>query len=139
MTAGAILALAVGMLVAIGLYLFTRRSIVFPLSRLEDAMNRISKGETDVEVRGVARTDEIGTMANALIVFRDSMNDIESMRADKAQAQKQAAERRRAELSELAVRFQSTVGDIIDTVSSASTDLEHAANSLTTIAEHTRK
>jgi methyl-accepting chemotaxis protein len=135
---GAAVALGVGLLVAIGIYLFTRNSIVTPLSHLENAMRRIAGGDTSAAVRGVNRYDAIGTMAQALIVFRDSMNDVERMRADKAQAERIAAESRRAELNDLADKFESAVGDILVSVSSASTELEQAADSLTRIAEHTR-
>ncbi len=124
---GAVIALVVGLLVAIGIYLFTRHSIVTPLSHLENAMRRIAGGDTGAAVRGVNRSDAIGTMAQALIVFRDSMNDVERMRADKAQAERIAAEKRKAELNDLADKFQSAVGDILVSVSSASTELEQAA------------
>lgn len=139
MGAGAVVALMVGLLVALGIYLFTGSSIVTPLSHLEDAMKRIAGGDTDATVRGVNRADAIGTMAQALIIFRDNMNDVERMRADKAQAERLAAEKRRAELNDLADKFQSAVGDILVSVSSASTELEQAADSLTRIAEHTRR
>ncbi len=138
MMAGAALAFAVGILLAIGIYLFTRRAIVRPLAHLQDAMKELSSGNTDMDVRGINRTDEIGTMAQALVVFRDSMSDIERMRAEKDRLALSAVEKRKSDMNELARKFQSTVGDIIDAVSSASTELEQAAGSLTTIAEHTR-
>ena len=138
MTAGAMLAFGAGILLAIGIYLFTRRAIVSPLSHLQDAMQQISDGNTGVDVRGIQRADEIGSMAQALAVFRDSMVDIERMRDEKDRLERSAVERRKAEMSDLARKFQSTVGEIIDAVSCASTELEQAAGSLTTIAEHTR-
>lgn len=139
MTAGAMLAFAVGFLLALGIYLFTRRAIVSPLSHLQDAMTALSSGNTNVEVHGIKRADEIGTMAQALVVFRNSMIDVERMRAEKDQAARRAVEQRKAAMNDLARKFQSAVGDIIDAVSAASTELEQAAGSLTTIAEHTRK
>lgn len=139
MWAGAIAAFAVGLLLAIGIYLFTRRSIVQPLSHLEDAMRQLSSGNTAVDVRFNNRTDAIGTMARALAVFRDSMNEVAGMRVDKEQADRMTAEKRRCEMNALAGKFQAAVGDIVDAVSNASTELEQAAGSLTTIAEHTRK
>lgn len=137
--AGAAAALGVGLLMAIGIYWFIRRTIALPLVRLVEAMTRISKGSTDIVVSGVKRTDAIGTMAKALVVFRDNIIDVEKMRAEKANADERAAEQRKAEMHALANRFQSAVGDVIDTISSASTELEQAARSLTMIAEHTRK
>jgi methyl-accepting chemotaxis protein len=139
MTAGAMFAFAVGLLLAIGIYLFTRRAVVLPLSHLQDAMKELSSGNTDIDVRGINRSDAIGAMAKALVVFRDNMSDIERMRAEKDRLDRSAVEKRKSDMNDLARKFQSTVGDIIDAVSSASTELEQAAGSLTTIAEHTRK
>ncbi len=139
MRLGALAACAAGLLLAIGIYLFTRRAIVSPLSHLEGAMQQLSGGNTNVDVRWIDRRDEIGTMARALAVFRDSMIDIERMRAEKDQAESFAAERRRRDMNALAARFQVAVGSVIEAVSSASTELEQAAGSLTTIAEHTRE
>lgn len=102
-------------------------------------MTALSSGNTNVEVHGIKRADEIGTMAQALVVFRNSMIDVERMRAEKDQAARRAVEQRKAAMNDLARKFQSAVGDIIDAVSAASTELEQAAGSLTTIAEHTRK
>ncbi len=136
--AGATAMIGVGLLMAVGIYWFTRRSIMQPLSHLTDAMKGLAAGNIGVPVRGVERTDAIGTMAQALLVFRDNIIDVERMRNEKLRADQLATERRNAEMRKIADGFHATVGAIIETVSSASTELEQAAGSLTKIAEYTR-
>lgn len=136
--AGALGSIGAGLILAIGIAVYTRRSIVSPLKYLEQALTRLSAGRSDVEIHGVGRHDSIGTMARALIVFRDSIANVERMRLEKVSADERAAWQRRTEMKELADRFEAAVGDIVETVLSASTELEHAAGALTLIAEHTR-
>ena len=55
------------------------RSIAVPITRMTKAMEALAKGDTSVEVPGVGRADEIGSMAAAVEIFRDSI--IERQRA----------------------------------------------------------
>src|SRR5262249_18171846 len=51
------------------------RGITVPITRMTTAMTALAKGDTSVEVPGVRRRDEIGAMAAAVEVFRDSIID----------------------------------------------------------------
>ena len=90
------------LLVAGGLS-YVRRSIADPLLQLSDAMLRLARGETNIDIGGARRADELGEMARALIVFRDSVIELAvSQRAAADQAallgEKLAAEQRLTEL-----------------------------------------
>lgn len=135
---GALAALCTGLFMAGGVPVFIRRSIVSPLSRLEAAMLALVRGDIAVAVQDTARADEIGAMARAVVVFRDNIADAERLRAERSDAERHMAERRRADMHRLAGEFQSAVGSMIETVSSASTELEAAAGSLSDIAENTQ-
>jgi methyl-accepting chemotaxis protein len=63
-------------------------------------------------------------MAAALQVFKDNMLESNRMRAERADAERQAQAQRRTEMSKLADQFEAAVGEIVQTVSSASTELE---------------
>lgn len=78
--------------------LISRATIVAPLNRLQATMRRLAGGDSNIEVEGVMRGDEVGAMAKTVLVFRDA-----------AIAQKQAAaERAKAEAEQ---KF------VVDTVS----------------------
>lgn len=135
---GALAALCTGLVMAGGVPAFIRRSIVTPLSRLEAAMLTLARGDLAAEVQDTNRADAIGAMARSVAVFRDTMMETERLRAEKANAELRMAERRKADMYRLAGEFQTAVGSMIDTVSSASTELEAAAGSLSGIAENTQ-
>ena len=97
---GGIIALAVA-LIATTLIV---RSINTPLRRLEHSMNAITQGRLDVPIPKVGR-DEIGGMARALGMLRDSM--VESQRLEQ-ERQRAEAETRRA---------QARLGEAIEAIS----------------------
>ena len=89
-------------------------------------MGKLAAGDTSVIV-AARTTDEIGQMAGAVQVFKDNMIEADRLRAEQAEAEKRAAEQRKADMYKLADQFETAVGEIIETVSSASTELEAAA------------
>jgi len=78
-------------------------------------------------------------MAEALQVFKDSMLESNRLRAERSEIEKQARAQRRAEMQKLADEFEAAVGEIVQTVSSASTELEASATSLSRTAEETQQ
>ena len=67
-----------GVMVAAALY-YISRSISAPLLHLADCMHRLAGNDTEIDIRGTKRRDEIGEMARAAVVFRN--NAIELMRS----------------------------------------------------------
>ncbi|MCZ7642099.1 MAG: methyl-accepting chemotaxis protein [Pseudorhodoplanes sp.] len=130
--------LFVGLAAAVTIALLTARAIVNPVQGMNSAMTRLAHGDTSVEIPGIGRSDEIGDMAGAVQVFKDNMIEAERLRAEQAEMEQRAAAQRKADMHRLADEFHAAVGEIINTVSSASTELEAAANSLTKTAENTQ-
>jgi methyl-accepting chemotaxis protein len=119
--------------------LVVARSVVSPIAGMTAAMGRLAAGETDIEIPSRDRRDQIGAMAKAVDVFK--ANALERIRLETKQRQAAAhsAAKRRAEMDELADRFENAVGSIVNIVSSASTELEAAAATLTQTAETTEQ
>src|SRR5664279_5188414 len=84
-------------------------------------------------------SDEIADMAEALQVFKDNMLESNRLRAERSETEKHARAQRRTEMQKLADEFEAAVGEIVQTVSSASTELEASATSLTRTAEQTQQ
>ena len=131
--------LAGGLVLAALIAFFTMRSIVPPIRKMTGAMNELAAGDTTVAVPGTARKDELGEMAGAVQVFKDNMIEADRLRAEQAESEKRAAAQRKADMHKLADEFQAAVGGIVETVSSASTELEAAAGTLTKTAEVTQQ
>ena len=129
----ATLGLAAALCIAMGLLVIS--SVAKPITAMTGVMRRLSSGDMSVAIEGADRNDEIGNMASAVLVFKDNAIETERMRAAQAEAEKQSAEQRRIEMRTLADAFEGAVGNIVDTVSSASTQLEASASTLTMTAE----
>ncbi len=100
---GALLALLIG------------RGISRPLSAIESAMRRLARGELTVDVPGLARQDEIGSMAEAVNVFK--ANAVRAREAeDEAARLRQATEaermRNEAERAREAAEDSAAIGDL---------------------------
>jgi methyl-accepting chemotaxis protein len=118
---------------------FIARSIVGPLSGLASSMLKLAGGNFDVVVPGLDRKDEVGEMAQTVEVFKKNGLEVERMRAEQQTAEKRSAEQREADMIRLANDFEGAVGEIVGTVSSASTQLEASAGTLTASAERSRE
>jgi methyl-accepting chemotaxis protein len=114
------------------------RGITRPIGAMTGAMRKLADGDATIEVPGVGRKDEIGEMAGAVLVFKDHMIANERMRAEQAETERRAIEHRKADMCKLADSFEAAVGEIVQNVSSASTELEASATTLTKTAETTQ-
>ena len=124
---------------AAGMMLMVSRRVTGPLRDIQQAMLRLAGGDLTAEVSVGARRDEIGALAGAMQTFKASMVEAERLRAEQKQAEIRTAERRKADMQALADEFQAAVGSIVAAVSSASTQLESAAGTLTGTAETTQQ
>src|SRR5262249_6303577 len=95
-------------------------------------------GDMKVAVPFAARKDEIGSMAAAVQVFKDNMIRARALETEAAAAKEANERQRKADMHKLADEFQAAIGDIINTVTAASTELEAAAGTLTKTAEVTQ-
>ncbi|SCB55650.1 methyl-accepting chemotaxis protein [Bradyrhizobium shewense] len=114
---------------------FTGRSISTALIAMVRAMTGLAKGDMSVAIPGVGRKDEIGEMAGAVAVFKTNMAEADRLRAEQAEADARGRAQRKADMQRLADTFEGAVGEIIETVSSAATELEASSNTLTHAAE----
>ncbi|WP_324748843.1 methyl-accepting chemotaxis protein [Sphingomonas sp. LY54] len=96
----------IGIGLGIGLGVIVARvGITGPLAGLQDMMGRLAGGETKLDVPGIDRGDEVGTMAKAVLVFRDNAVAMEKAAVIKAKAdaeQKHVVEEVGAGLGKLA-------------------------------------
>ncbi len=115
------------------------RSISVPTRAVGAVLVELANGNKMVEVPYSDRRDEVGDNARAAKTFKENLVRIEKMEAEQKAAEAQAAVQRKADMHRLADSFQAAVGGIVDTVSSASSQLEAAANTLTQTAESTQQ
>jgi methyl-accepting chemotaxis protein len=103
--------------------------------RLAAAMQHIADGDLDASVPYAKNSDEIGTMARAVEVFKSNAIERRRFEAEQKEAERHSAAERKAHMNDLADSFAAAVGTMVDTVSAAAAELEVAASSLTQTAE----
>jgi methyl-accepting chemotaxis protein len=108
------------------------RNISRPVVAMSKAMRELAVGNFDVQLPGLDRGDEVGQMAHAIEDFKvQAIAKAEREIAEREEKNRELAAARRAELHNLAERFETAVGNIIENVGSASSELENSAVILT--------
>jgi methyl-accepting chemotaxis protein len=115
------------------------RGIATPIVQMTQAMERLAKGDTSIEIPARNRRDEVGQMATAVQVFKDNMIRTKELE-DQAEEQKKRAEAdKKAAMNKLADEFEASVKGVVQTVSSAATELQTTAQSMSATAEETSR
>jgi methyl-accepting chemotaxis protein len=113
----------------------TIRAIIRPLGRLNEAMLNVTQAKLDTRIL-VERDDEIGVALRNLQTVQAIVRfDREELKATEVRS----AVQRKSDMIKLADSFEGAVGEIIETVSSAATELEASAGTLTSTAERARE
>jgi methyl-accepting chemotaxis protein len=124
----------------IGSVAFSFIGIARPMTLLNAALGKMAGGNLDVVIPGAGRGDEIGDLAKTVTVIRENA---EQKARDETEAKikedEVAARKRKAEMIRLADDFEGAVGQIVETVSSASAELESSAGTLTATAERAQE
>jgi methyl-accepting chemotaxis protein len=110
-----------------------------PIAELKGVMEAFARNDLKADVPSTKRRDEIGEMARTVEVFKTNGLAVERMKAEQLVTEQRTAEQRKADMIKLANDFESAVGEIIETVSSASTELEASARTLTSTAERSQE
>ena len=127
------------LLFALAVSILVARSITGPLRHMTAAMNDLASGNLAVEVPGIGRGDEVGEMAKAVEIFKGNAVARQALEAEQREAATRAASGRKADMNKMANDFEAAVGQIVEAVSSASSQLEVSAGTLTTTAERAQQ
>jgi methyl-accepting chemotaxis protein len=125
----------VGLLLGLAIALWIGiKGLARPINDLKTVMEAYANNDLKAAVPGVERRDEIGEMARTVEVFKTNAVEVERLKVGLEATEKRAAEQRKVDMKKLADDFEGAVGEIIETVSSASTELEASASTLTATA-----
>ncbi|UZE50558.1 methyl-accepting chemotaxis protein [Rhodopseudomonas sp. P2A-2r] len=131
-----LLAVVLGLAIAIGagIAIYLVRDVSRGIASIIAPMQALGQGDLTAVVPHQGETTEIGKMAETLQVFKLAL--IDKRAADEAAAVEAEEKIQRGERVDKITRdFEALIGEIVDTVSSASTELEASAGTLTATAE----
>jgi methyl-accepting chemotaxis protein len=110
-----------------------------PIRAVVELLKQLAGGKYDVDVHGTERGDEVGDVARTAMVFKENGLAKIRMEREQKEAEARVAAQRRADMLKLADGFERAVGEIVETVASASTELEASATTLTSTAERSQE
>ena len=111
-----------------------QRGISAPFTRVIGALRELANGNTAITVAEAQRGDEIGEMARALTVFRDSALENAKLRASQQEDEIKAAEVRKKTVRDMADTVESETGISVEGAAKAVREVESAALGLSTLA-----
>ncbi|MEP4033986.1 methyl-accepting chemotaxis protein [Roseibium polysiphoniae] len=105
-------------------------SIAKPISNIVTTLRALAEGQRDVNVIGANRCDEVGALAKAALYFQEQAIESERINQENEAQKAQAEENRQELLRTMANDFEGSVGDIVQTVSAAASQLESNARQM---------
>jgi len=125
-------------IIGMGVGFYLVRDVAAGIASIIKPMQALGAGDLTAVVPHQGETTEIGAMADTLQVFKQALIDKDS--ADKAAAADAEAKIERGRRVDGITRnFETMIGEIVETVSSASTELEASASTLTATAERSQE
>ena len=126
-----------------------RRDIAAPLEDISQLMHRLAGGDLTISLPETNRADEIGIMYSELDVFHRASFRLRKLQEDSVKAAEEELERQKimqrerdemhdqqsALLRDLADKFEQTVGEVVGSVASASSQLQVTASSMASAAD----
>jgi len=129
--------IGISSLIVIGAIVFSFLRVLRPLDGITAYMGVLANGDFTPDIPGRNRIDEIGAMAEAVKVFKDGMIRNSALEAEARQTRHDAELKRNTMMLKLADDFESAIGEVVNSVSSAAAEMQATANTLAVSARQT--
>ncbi|MDH2380369.1 methyl-accepting chemotaxis protein [Bradyrhizobium sp. CER78] len=130
--------LGLAILISVGVSFYTVRDISAGIASIVSPMQALGRGDLTAVVPHQGEKTEIGAMADTLQVFKEAL--VAKKAADEAAAADAEAKIERGRRVDTITRnFEQMIGEIVQTVSSASTQLEASASTLSSTARRSQE
>ncbi|QDM15443.1 HAMP domain-containing protein [Tardiphaga sp. vice352] len=130
--------LGISAVLGIGIGIYLVRDVSSGIASIVKPMQALGAGDLSAEVPHQGIKTEIGSMGDALQVFKQALIDKKAADAA-AMVEAEAKIERGRRVDGITSNFEAMIGEIVDTVSSASTELEASAGTLTANAERSQQ
>jgi len=121
-----------------GVAIVLARAIATPIEELAGVTQRIGRGDYDLTVPALKRRDEIGVLAVAIDTLKTEAHAAETLRHEQTEAKRRAEEDRARSMVNLSNQFESSVMDVVNTITTGVATTDGAATSLSHAATKVR-
>jgi len=112
--------------------------IARPVTALTAAMTSLAGGDKTVDIPYQENGDEVGDMARAVLVFKESMIKADDLAAREREAQKRREERGR-QIEALTGSFDSDVSALLQSLTTSAAEMTSTASTMSKIADGTNE
>jgi methyl-accepting chemotaxis protein len=133
-----IAALGIAAVICLAMGLLIVANVSSPIRVMTSAMGRLARHDLNTQVEGAEREDEVGEMAKAVLVFKNSMIEADRLKAEQEEAQRLAAARS-ALVDKLTREFDVKVLGVVQGVTGQATQMEASAQAMSATAEEASK
>jgi methyl-accepting chemotaxis protein len=130
-------AMILGLVLSAGAALVIIHGVTRSIDSVVQPMQALADGDLTVSIPHQGQKTEIGTIANAVQVFKNGLIRMKALEEETAVARLEAEEQRKAGMRQMADGFEAAVGGIIGMVSSSATELQATAQTMTATATET--
>ena len=127
----------VALVLAVVIPIYTTRAVFTPLRRTIDAATEISSGRHDITVPHTGSSNEIGQMARSIDIFRQNLVRARELENEAEAAKTRVETERKRAAAQMADQFERSVGAIVTAVSDAASELQSAAQALSSSSSET--
>lgn len=127
----AVIVVVLGIIIA----LLVRYLATNPVHALTGVVEGLAGGNTALDVPLTKRRDELGVMAKAIDFFKEKLIEVDRLREEQKASESRLAEERRKAMLDLADGFEAAIKGVVEGVSSAATELQSSATSMSGTAE----
>ncbi len=104
-----------------------------PVQRITEAMHRLASGELETDIPARDRTDEVGKMAQAMLVFRQNAQEARRLQGE-AERVRAAKDRRQAAMDRHTQEFGTSVSGVMATLVSSADAMRSTADKMSDAA-----
>ncbi len=113
-----------------------RRLVSAPLTRIIEQLLELARAHGDVTLADRSEENEIVQMSHAVRVFKNAIDEKERIEAEQDRIEEDLRQEKRQTMERLARHFDASVKAIVTSVSTASTQLQATAKSMSAYADH---
>lgn len=111
------------------------RGIRIPIRSMTDAMDTLANGDLSITIPAQHYGNEIGQMAGSVQVFKDNAIRVKQMEAEQQEAERRSIKEKHEMMCQMADNFETSVGQVVHSLSAAATEMESSAESMLAMAE----
>lgn len=108
-----------------------------PINAMTNVMNALAHNDMEIKIPYTENGDELGDMATSVHLFKEKMLEVKRLQKAQQEDKLKAEAQRRVAIMKMADVFESSVGKVVEAVTSAASELQASAGQMAITARET--